>query len=264
MENLEDAVALFSPEGELMFSNAAMRALLPGLGARTGRPARRSRPCRSLPRTIPSGNWSNARSPDGSPPGPSRCRSGRRQKRIRKRRNICSCATRSTMRRDGFIGAMVVARNLGLPHPGPHDAQLFAQARRARPPDGRRRARGEESAQRDDHPPRAAQAEARSDARADHRPRRALRGLADARPDQARQRHRRRDQAARPGRRGIPEVRPARRAEAAARAPLVARQRSDVDDRPRSRAAGDRRSRRSARRACRRSTPTPGCCSRRC
>jgi signal transduction histidine kinase len=35
MENLEDAVALFSPEGELMFSNAAMRALLPGL-ARTG------------------------------------------------------------------------------------------------------------------------------------------------------------------------------------------------------------------------------------
>jgi signal transduction histidine kinase len=36
MENLEDAVALFSPEGELMFSNAAMRALLPGLAARTG------------------------------------------------------------------------------------------------------------------------------------------------------------------------------------------------------------------------------------
>ena len=35
MENLEDAVALFSPEGELMFSNAAMRALLPGLGTHT-------------------------------------------------------------------------------------------------------------------------------------------------------------------------------------------------------------------------------------
>jgi signal transduction histidine kinase len=34
MENLEDAVALFSPEGELMFSNAAMRALLPALAAR--------------------------------------------------------------------------------------------------------------------------------------------------------------------------------------------------------------------------------------
>ncbi len=35
MENLEDAVALFSPEGELMFSNAAMRALLPALGTHT-------------------------------------------------------------------------------------------------------------------------------------------------------------------------------------------------------------------------------------
>ena len=36
MENLEDAVALFSPEGELMFSNAAMRALLPGLTQQVG------------------------------------------------------------------------------------------------------------------------------------------------------------------------------------------------------------------------------------
>ncbi len=31
MENLEDAVALFSPDGALIFSNAAMRGLLPGL-----------------------------------------------------------------------------------------------------------------------------------------------------------------------------------------------------------------------------------------
>ncbi len=36
MENLEDAVALFSPEGELMFSNAAMRAILPGLTQQVG------------------------------------------------------------------------------------------------------------------------------------------------------------------------------------------------------------------------------------
>jgi signal transduction histidine kinase len=36
MENLEDAVALFSPEGELMFSNAAMRVLLPGLTQQAG------------------------------------------------------------------------------------------------------------------------------------------------------------------------------------------------------------------------------------
>ena len=36
MENLEDAVALFSPEGELIFSNAAMRALLPALVSQEG------------------------------------------------------------------------------------------------------------------------------------------------------------------------------------------------------------------------------------
>ena len=36
MENLEDAVALFSPEGELMFSNSAMRALLPDLSQKEG------------------------------------------------------------------------------------------------------------------------------------------------------------------------------------------------------------------------------------
>jgi signal transduction histidine kinase len=36
MENLEDAVALFSPEGELIFSNAAMRALLPTLVSQEG------------------------------------------------------------------------------------------------------------------------------------------------------------------------------------------------------------------------------------
>ena len=46
MENLEDAVALFSPEGELMFSNAAMRALLPGLDAR--RSAGSAKPSLSL------------------------------------------------------------------------------------------------------------------------------------------------------------------------------------------------------------------------
>ena len=36
MENLEDAVALFSPEGDLMFSNASMRMLLPALAADDG------------------------------------------------------------------------------------------------------------------------------------------------------------------------------------------------------------------------------------
>ena len=40
VENLEDAVALYSPEGELIFSNAAMRQLLPlGAGDGTVKPA---------------------------------------------------------------------------------------------------------------------------------------------------------------------------------------------------------------------------------
>jgi len=39
MENLEDAVALFSPDGELIFGNAAMRALLPALASRAGESA---------------------------------------------------------------------------------------------------------------------------------------------------------------------------------------------------------------------------------
>ena len=128
-----------------------------------------------------------------------------------------------------------------IPQPRPHDAQLFAEAGRARPPDGRRRARGEEPAQRDDDSPRAPEAEAGGDARADYRARRAVRRVADARSDEARQRHRRRDQAARPGRGRVPQVRAARRAEAAARAPGVARQRSHVDDGARSRAPEHRR-----------------------
>ena len=34
MDNLEDAMALFSPEGDLMFANSSMRALLPSLVTR--------------------------------------------------------------------------------------------------------------------------------------------------------------------------------------------------------------------------------------
>lgn len=38
MDNLEDAMALFSPRGELMFNNSSMRALLPSLASRTSSP----------------------------------------------------------------------------------------------------------------------------------------------------------------------------------------------------------------------------------
>ena len=49
--------------------------------------------------------------------------------------------------------------------PGALDAELLAEAGGARPADGRRRARGEEPAQRDDDSPRAAEAEARAPCR---------------------------------------------------------------------------------------------------
>ena len=109
MENLEDAVALFSPEGELMFSNAAMRALLPGLAPRTGlaKPAlsllSENDPIRQLveralagrksagPVAVPLGTSTEA---DQEPP---------------EHLLLCHAIDDAKGR---FIGAMVVARNL--------------------------------------------------------------------------------------------------------------------------------------------------------
>ena len=96
MENLEDAVALFSPEGELMFSNAAMRALLPGLTQQAGsaKPSLSlladNDPIRQLVERALAGRKSA---------GPVAVPLGRRPKRIRKRRSTSCSATRSTMRR---------------------------------------------------------------------------------------------------------------------------------------------------------------------
>jgi signal transduction histidine kinase len=112
MENLEDAVALFSPEGELMFSNAAMRALLPGLVARAGSAAS-AKPALSLlaendpvrqlveralagrksagPVAVPLGT-----SPEGDQEAPEHLL-------------LCHAIDDAKGR---FIGAMVVARNL--------------------------------------------------------------------------------------------------------------------------------------------------------
>ena len=124
-----------------------------------------------------------------------------------------------------FVGAMLVARNLGLHEPGALDAQLLAQARRARPADGRRRARGEEPAQRDDDPSRAAEEQSwRGRSRAGCRRRRAP-AIAASRPSRRRDLGKhvdiiaQRDPAARPGPQRLPEVRAPRRAEAAAGPP---------------------------------------------
>ena len=111
MENLEDAVALFSPEGELMFSNAAMRALLPALAARpASRPA--SRRWRCWRKTTRSGSWSSARWRAASPPGPSQCRlgaAGEADQEAPEHLLLCHAIDDAKGR---FIGAMVVARNL--------------------------------------------------------------------------------------------------------------------------------------------------------
>ncbi len=95
MENLEDAVALFSPRGDVIFSNAAMRALaIPTLPS--------THPARQLvERTIAGrksqGPESAAVSTGGPGEGPERL--------------LMSHAIEDTNGR--FLGAMLVARNLG-------------------------------------------------------------------------------------------------------------------------------------------------------
>ena len=124
---------------------------------------------------------------------------------------------------------MLVARNLGVPEPGAVDAELLAQAGGARPADGRRRARGEEPAQRDDDSPRAAasRSSSRQLAAAGDAPVAAAtaRPLVGAGPDvdaststSSASEIRRLDEVVQ----RIPEVRAARRAEAAAGAAVGA------------------------------------------
>ena len=110
MENLEDAVALFSPEGELIFSNAAMRALLPSLASRAGEsgsavaqlaPEHPVRPLieRSLAGRKSQGPVSLAL---GAPAEPER--------EAPERLLMCHAIEDSAGR---FLGAMLVVRNLG-------------------------------------------------------------------------------------------------------------------------------------------------------
>ena len=95
MENLEDAVALFSPSGDLIFSNAAMRALaIPSLPA--SHPARQLLD-RTLAGRKSQGPIALGLSAPGSPEGPERL--------------LMSHAIEDTSGR--FLGAMLVARNLG-------------------------------------------------------------------------------------------------------------------------------------------------------
>jgi len=110
MDNLEDAVALFSPRGELMFSNSSMRGLLPSLSADTGGEASLSKlpqdnPVRQLVERSLAGRRSQgpvslavtAPSTEGEPD-------------VAERLLMCHAIEDTGGR---FLGAMLVARNLG-------------------------------------------------------------------------------------------------------------------------------------------------------
>ena len=110
MENLEDAVALFSPEGELIFSNAAMRVLLPALApaAGAGRSAvtrlASDHPVRDLVERALAGRKSQ---------GPVSIALGapvEAEQEPPERLLLCHAIEDSSGR---FLGAMLVARNLG-------------------------------------------------------------------------------------------------------------------------------------------------------
>jgi len=107
VENLEDAVALFSPEGELIFSNASMRALLP-LGEASGKPTlsqiAADHPMRQLVERALAGRKSAG--PVSLPLGPP----AEPDQEAPEYLLLCHAIEDA---RGKFIGAMVVARNLG-------------------------------------------------------------------------------------------------------------------------------------------------------
>jgi signal transduction histidine kinase len=110
MENLEDAVALFSPDGELIFSNAAMRALLPTLAASGGSRASAvaqlsaGHPVRELVERALAGRKSQGplSLALGAPADP--------DQEAAERLLLCHAIEDLSGR---FLGAMLVARNLG-------------------------------------------------------------------------------------------------------------------------------------------------------
>jgi signal transduction histidine kinase len=111
MENLEDAVALFAARGELVFSNAAMRALLPALaapGAAGSDSAVSSltadHPVRQLVERALAGRKSQG--PVSMPLGPP----AEPDQEAPERMLLCHAIEDSSGR---FLGAMLVARNVG-------------------------------------------------------------------------------------------------------------------------------------------------------
>jgi signal transduction histidine kinase len=107
MDNLEDAMALFAPEGDIIFSNSSMRALLPGLVAGGGEPAvghlRADNPVRQLVERALAGRRSQ---------GPVSAAIGTPGNGEPAERLLMCHVIEDTNGR--FLGAMLVARNLAF------------------------------------------------------------------------------------------------------------------------------------------------------
>ena len=158
VDRLEDAVAMVNPDGQVVFANAAIRAALPEAAAGSKLTAwPQLHPYREVV-----------------------------ERALATRQSVGPLSRRLTLSGDGeddeteqwLMAHALLARrpalhgrDAGGPRPRLHrpgavDAALLAEGGRARPAARRRRARGEEPAQRDDHPSRAPQAEARRRRRA--------------------------------------------------------------------------------------------------
>ena len=132
MENLEDAVALFSPAGELIFSNTAMRALLPEIGGKDTADSvlaalPKSHPVKTLVERTLAGRESQgpvsiavpvgqgAGGPGGPGAGGARVEiaptADSAEKTDASERMLMSHAIQDVSGR--FLGAMLVARNVG-------------------------------------------------------------------------------------------------------------------------------------------------------
>jgi signal transduction histidine kinase/PAS domain-containing protein len=114
MENLEDAVALFSPSGEVIFTNAAMKALLaehrdhPAMRTLIDQTLAGRKDCGPVA-MMPAGSGTDA-SVGPTPVGPT-FRSGAAGESEPAERMLVTHAIQDSTGR--FLGAMLVARNLG-------------------------------------------------------------------------------------------------------------------------------------------------------
>ena len=151
VEHLEDAVAIVNPNGEFLFANPALRALLPNAAAG-----------RALSDVVAAGHAirhlfeQTLASRQSRGPLPATFSDDEKKDGEAAAAGERLILTHPVHDAQGaLVGIMLIVAESGIPQPGAVDGPLFTQARGAWPPVGGRRARGEESAERDDDPSRA-------------------------------------------------------------------------------------------------------------